>query len=247
MIAYYGIQRSSEYLAHYGVKGMKWGVRKALEKGDKFRLKYHHDRAIGKLRRLQEKANIAEQKLERRGGIDAASLGAAIAGASVLNKKITPQKNHFNDLLTIYGVGGTALTGAGIYNAMSAHHRMGTKGHAKAIKKVNDWQDAMHEAFKDTKYEKRKRRPFNDTYKVIDYGDYRSEKGKTLMSIPGSHLTRDYKGSDKQTFLNKLKDTESGYITPSYRKSKIDDGSVSARDYFGPIRYDRYKKKRRHV
>ena len=28
MSSYYGVQRSSEYLAHYGVKGMKWGVRK---------------------------------------------------------------------------------------------------------------------------------------------------------------------------------------------------------------------------
>lgn len=30
MSKYYGIQRSSEYLQHYGVKGMKWGIRKAV-------------------------------------------------------------------------------------------------------------------------------------------------------------------------------------------------------------------------
>lgn len=28
---YYGVTRSPEYLAHYGIKGMKWGVRKAVD------------------------------------------------------------------------------------------------------------------------------------------------------------------------------------------------------------------------
>ena len=31
MAQYYGVQRSDEYLAHYGVRGMKWGVRKAIQ------------------------------------------------------------------------------------------------------------------------------------------------------------------------------------------------------------------------
>lgn len=29
---YYRIQRSSEYLAHYGIKGMKWGSEKRAHK-----------------------------------------------------------------------------------------------------------------------------------------------------------------------------------------------------------------------
>ena len=32
MAQYYGVERSSDCLAHYGVKGMKWRVRKALKK-----------------------------------------------------------------------------------------------------------------------------------------------------------------------------------------------------------------------
>ena len=35
MSSYYGVQRSSEYLAHYGVKGMKWGIQRALKKAQK--------------------------------------------------------------------------------------------------------------------------------------------------------------------------------------------------------------------
>ncbi len=38
MAQYYAVERSSEYLAHYGVRGMKWGVRKAIDRiGGNFR------------------------------------------------------------------------------------------------------------------------------------------------------------------------------------------------------------------
>ena len=35
MAEYYGVQRSEEYLAHYGIKGMKWGVRKEIPPSNK--------------------------------------------------------------------------------------------------------------------------------------------------------------------------------------------------------------------
>lgn len=53
MSSYYGVQRSSEYLAHYGVKGMKWGVRKAIQTGDSNRLGKNYYKAAQKLQKLR--------------------------------------------------------------------------------------------------------------------------------------------------------------------------------------------------
>ena len=38
MAEYYAVERSPEYLAHYGIRGMKWGVRKAIASGNSRRL-----------------------------------------------------------------------------------------------------------------------------------------------------------------------------------------------------------------
>ncbi len=56
MSEYYAVQRSDNYLMHYGIKGMRWGVRRALESGS--------DRA---LRRVYKKATRKMKKLERLG------------------------------------------------------------------------------------------------------------------------------------------------------------------------------------
>lgn len=45
MAQYYAVERSSEYLAHYGIRGMKWGIRKAIERsgGNRLRSKAYSD------------------------------------------------------------------------------------------------------------------------------------------------------------------------------------------------------------
>lgn len=53
MSSYYGVTRSSEYLAHYGVRGMKWGVRKAIQTGDSNQLGKHYYKAAQKLQKLR--------------------------------------------------------------------------------------------------------------------------------------------------------------------------------------------------
>lgn len=61
-MAYYAIERSSDYLAHYGIKGMKWGVRKAIESGNSRKLDRAYRKATKKLAKLEDKANINKQK-----------------------------------------------------------------------------------------------------------------------------------------------------------------------------------------
>lgn len=76
----YAVDRSDEYLAHYGVKGMRWGVRKAIERGQQKALKRHHDRAMKKLAKLTSKANRNSSYYKKR----AAALGAGAAAAGGL-------------------------------------------------------------------------------------------------------------------------------------------------------------------
>lgn len=59
MAVYYGVQRSGSTLSHYGVKGMKWGIRKAIEKaysGRPHSLSFENARK--KLERIQEQRAI---------------------------------------------------------------------------------------------------------------------------------------------------------------------------------------------
>ena len=61
MSEYYAVIRSTDHLAHYGVKGMHWGVRKAIEKGNAKRLERNYRKAAKKLKKLNEKANVGIQ------------------------------------------------------------------------------------------------------------------------------------------------------------------------------------------
>jgi len=54
MSEYYAVQRSTDHLAHYGVKGMKWGVRKAIAYGNQKALDKHFQKAAKKLAKLQD-------------------------------------------------------------------------------------------------------------------------------------------------------------------------------------------------
>ena len=92
MPQYYGVQRSNEYLAHYGVKGMKWGVRKAIERGSERKLDRQWRKANRKLNKLI-KLGTNKDKYTRRAigyGAGAAKLGAlTLAGTSGLASGIS--------------------------------------------------------------------------------------------------------------------------------------------------------------
>ena len=76
----YAVERSDEYLAHYGVRGMKWGVRKALAKGGVAgarALSKQYAKAQKKLAKLEKQAGKSK-KYARRAAL--MGVGAAAAG-----------------------------------------------------------------------------------------------------------------------------------------------------------------------
>lgn len=69
MSKYYGVERSSDFLAHYGVKGMRWGVQKARNLGlntgrGSRKLAKQYAKAQKRLAKLNKLANVNEASAE---------------------------------------------------------------------------------------------------------------------------------------------------------------------------------------
>lgn len=117
MANYYGVVRSGESLTHYGVKGMKWGVRRALRKTGEARnkaLARQFKKASKKLEKLNARTDVQLQKekvdkfnklAKKSAKIGAAGASLAVAGTGTnhtlhyinsLQKQIT--KNKLADL-----------------------------------------------------------------------------------------------------------------------------------------------------
>ena len=79
MSEYYAVQRSTDHLAHYGVKGMKWGVRRAIANANARSLDRHFRRAARKLKKLTD-IGMNSKKY----AIKAAAYGAAAAGTGTV-------------------------------------------------------------------------------------------------------------------------------------------------------------------
>ena len=78
---YYGVASTpmDDYLAHYGVRGMKWGVRKAIRSGNAQRLGKQYAKAQKKLAKLEKQAANSKKYAKR-----AAAMGAGAAAAGGL-------------------------------------------------------------------------------------------------------------------------------------------------------------------
>ncbi len=115
----YAIERSDEYLAHYGIKGMKWGVRKALESGNSRALARQYKKASRKLAKLQARAENGKKYARRAAalGAGAATLGgAAVAGTQGIATAMKKVGAHGGSAMVS---GGNLIKRAG--NAMTSH------------------------------------------------------------------------------------------------------------------------------
>lgn len=76
---YYGAASTptDDFLAHYGIKGMKWGVRKAIQRGSERALGRQYKKAQKKLAKLEKLANNGKKFTKK---AVAYGTGAAVAG-----------------------------------------------------------------------------------------------------------------------------------------------------------------------
>lgn len=253
MAQYYGVTRTNEYLMHYGVRGMKWGVRRALKNNDAKKLKKHHDKAVEKLYRLHEKANLLTKRVDSKGGRVLAGLGTGLAAAGTAANALTAQslKKYGYALVSPAAavaapIGGAALAGLGAGQAIAARYRSGAKGHARAVQKINNWQNEMRKTFKGTKFEQEEseRHPYKDVYSVSDYS---TGKQRTTAKISGEKLTRGYKGSDRDRFIREASREHRMMAAPrTYDKSPSNGQETHVSEYlYGVYKQPSGKKRRR--
>lgn len=227
MAKYYGVERSEEYLAHYGVKGMRWGVRRAKERGDSKRLKKHYEKANKKLNKLKVKADILNGYELRKQSPSLIGASVAPLAAGIGIPFIAKSENHKLNVGD-YGIAGfnaaagAGLMGYGVHSLIAGSKRTKSKGHDKAVKKVNEWQKEMKKAFKGTRYEKQEnaRQDFKDEYTLYEHGLLGFDKNNKpilyrapTISVKGSDLVRDKDTKAKRIFKKRLTDPP---VTKSY-------------------------------
>ena len=163
MDEYYGSTlASSDFFAHYGVKGMKWGVRKAIEKNSPKKLARQYEKARRKLDRLERNADIDTQKRLSERYNKAAKISAGIGGA---------------------GLGG-AIGSHGVYQILRNNY-WNKDGEFENLLKNRKYQNEMRQALSDRDYDKyyeMHNKEFDAMYKAIGARDNLDEHGSRAIT-----------------------------------------------------------------
>ena len=140
---YYGsssVGSNKDFFAHYGVKGIKWGVRNAIALGNQKRLDRHFAKAVKKLNKLQDKALHSGKYAAKAAGYGAAAAGAgalAIGGTGLVKKGMNvtgkAMETAGRKMLDSHkhGTLGTILTRTG-HSVNKAGDAVGTWGNLKS-------------------------------------------------------------------------------------------------------------------
>lgn len=222
---YYGVSPSSDFFAHYGVKGMKWGVRKAIANKDSKALSKQYSKALKKAKKLNTKASVSKSQQEYKGRMsDAAAAGltgVVTAGAPLGFRALTRSLNKrvfgihglipFDSETTPYVTTpiGAGLLGLGAYQAgkaIAAKRRTTAKGHAKAVSKAKNWQTEMKSAFKGTKYSQLPGATGqNKAYEYVPMGMTYKNAAKDSVTYPGYSMNKRIANEAKSTNYKKKK------------------------------------------
>ena len=185
MSEYYAVERSPEYLMHYGIRGMRWGVRRAIKRGDQAALRKHYMKAAKKLGVLSLNANRGVQ--ERNYKIAKARMirGAAESGgmSAGLTAALNVSRGHSIKNAAIYGgiAGLTGATAGALLNSKGIMSKrwISDKGHNRAIEKRNQWRRDMESTFKGTSYGGKEQKKFHQQITALsDAADPRSYTAK---------------------------------------------------------------------
>ncbi len=104
MSEYYAVVRSTDHLAHYGVKGMKWGVKKAIASGSSKQMDRAYKKAQKHLRKLQTRANIDAQKanvgVQSKKAVRSGLATAGVGGIAALTRPRTKATGAMSNFFT---------------------------------------------------------------------------------------------------------------------------------------------------
>lgn len=144
---YYGVPTTptEDFIAHYGIRGMKWGVRRARMSGDAKKLSRAHEKAVRKLAKLDKQAAKSSKYAKRAIGlgIGAGAMGGlAAAGTTGVAKGIGKIGGATMGVSKAVGRGLTLVPGR---NKISqALHRQGV-----AMYRAGERGSELHKKFAD--------------------------------------------------------------------------------------------------
>lgn len=127
----YAIERSDEYLAHYGIRGMKWGVRKAIQSGNSAKLSRQYAKASKKLAKLEKRASKSDKYARR-----AALMGAGAVAAGGLAAAGTRGVGNVINAAGKYGSRAQSGIGQGMAKAGLGVAKLGRYTHMKGLSKA---------------------------------------------------------------------------------------------------------------